>query len=197
MIAAAPGAVLVIGVSVLTILLAFAGVGGVGPTDAGALFVRPTGIGSLDGVVVSGRTAAAGSVKGRYGLFRTAIPRRDAAATPAWIYGLAQDASNRTNLAFVNVDPSGSSIRLRSELFRASDGASVATIEGAETTLPPGALGQIDRVLERYAPGATSAYARVMLVSGTSPFVVYAVVNDGGQPGERSGDGAYVPMALE
>lgn len=173
------------------------GVGAVGPTYAGALFVRPTGIGSLDGVVVSGRTAAAGSVKGRYGLFQSALPRRDAVTTPAWIYGLAQDASNRSNLAFVNADPAGSAIRLRIELFRASDGASVATIEGAETTLSPGAWGQIDRVLERYAPGTTSAYARVTLVSGTSPFVVYAVVNDGGQPGQRSGDGAYVPMALE
>ena len=173
------------------------GVGAVGPTYAGALFVRPTGIGSLDGVVVSGRTAAAGSVKGRYGLFQSALPRRDAVTTPAWIYGLAQDASNRSNLAFVNADPAGSAIRLRIELFRASDGASVAAIEGAETTLAPGAWGQIDRVLERYAPGTTSAYARVTLVSGTSPFVVYAVVNDGGQPGQRSGDGAYVPMALE
>ncbi|HYN41784.1 MAG TPA: hypothetical protein VE129_08410, partial [Thermoanaerobaculia bacterium] len=84
-----------------------AGVGGLGPTYAGALFIRPTGIGSLDGVVVSGRTAAAGSVKGRYGLFQTALPRRDAATTPAWIYGLVQDSSNRSNLAFVNADPAG------------------------------------------------------------------------------------------
>jgi hypothetical protein len=174
-----------------------AGVGGVGATYAGALFVKPTGIGSLDGVVVSARTAAAGSVKGRYGLFQAALPRRDAALTPTWIYGLVQDETNRSNLAFVNADPAGNAIRLRIELFRASDGASVATIEGAETTLAPGAWGQIDRVLERYAPGTTSAYARVTLVSGTSPFVVYAVVNDGGQPGQRSGDGAYVPMALE
>ncbi len=173
------------------------GVGAAGPTFAGALFVRPTGIGSLDGVVVSARTAAAGSVKGRYGLFQTALPRRDAAETPAWIYGLVQDDSNRSNLAFVNADPAGEATRLRVELFRASDGAKVATIEGAETTLAPGAWAQIDRVLERYAPGTTSAYARVTRVSGTSPFVAYAVVNDGGQPGQRSGDGAYVPMALE
>ncbi len=174
-----------------------AGVGAAGPTYAGALFVKPTGIGSLDGVVVSGRTSAPGSVKGRYGLFQTALPRRDAATTPAWIYGLVQDGTNRSNLAFVNADPAGAAIRLRVELFRASDGAPVGTIEGAETTLAAGGWGQIDRVLERYAFGTTSAYARVTLVSGTSPFVAYAVVNDGGQPGQRSGDGAYVPMALE
>jgi hypothetical protein len=174
-----------------------AGVGGVGPTYAGALFVRPTGIGSLDGVIVSGRTSAAGSVKGRYGLFQTALPRRDAVTTPAWIYGLVQDGTNRSNLAFVNAAQAGNAIRLRVELFRASDGVPVGTIEGTETTLAPGAWAQIDRVLERYAPGTTSAYARVTLVSGGSPFVAYSVVNDGGQPGQRSGDGAYVPMALE
>ncbi len=174
-----------------------AGVGGVGSTYAGALFVRPTGIGRLNGVVVSGRTSAAGSVKGRYGLFQSALRRRDTATTPAWIYGLLQDETNRSNLAFVNADPAGSAIRLRVELFRATDGAAVGTIEGVETTLAPGAWGQIDRVLERYAPGTTSAYARITLVSGTSPFLAYAVVNDGGQPGQRSGDGAYVPMTLE
>jgi hypothetical protein len=174
-----------------------AGVGAAGPTYAGALCVKPTGIGNLDGVVVTGRTSAAGSVKGRYGLFQTALPRRDAATTPAWIYGLVQDGTNRSNLAFVNADPAGNAIRLRVELYRATDGAAVGTIEGVETALAPGAWGQIDRVLERYAPGTTSAYARVTLVSGTSPFVAYAVVNDGGQPGQRSGDGAYVPMALE
>ena len=30
-------------------------------------------------------------------------------------------------------------------------------------------------------------------VSGENPFLAYGVVNDGGAPGERSGDGAYLP----
>ena len=34
-------------------------------------------------------------------------------------------------------------------------------------------------------------------VAGDAPFVVYEVVIDGAQPGERSGDGAYVPMVVE
>lgn len=41
------------------------------------------------------------------------------------------------------------------------------------------------------------AYARVVLVSGTWPFLAYAVVNDGARPGERTGDGAFVEMAVE
>ena len=31
-------------------------------------------------------------------------------------------------------------------------------------------------------------------MSGTAPWIAYAVVNDGASPGERTGDGAYVPM---
>ncbi len=32
---------------------------------------------------------------------------------------------------------------------------------------------------------------------GKNPFVAYAVVNDGAQPGQRTGDGAFVPMQLD
>ena len=37
-----------------------------------------------------------------------------------------------------------------------------------------------------------NAYARVTRTSGTNPFVTYGVINDGGIPGQRSGDGAFV-----
>ena len=40
-------------------------------------------------------------------------------------------------------------------------------------------------------PG-TQGYARVTRVAGSNPFIAYAVINDGGQPGERTGDGAFV-----
>ena len=30
-------------------------------------------------------------------------------------------------------------------------------------------------------------------MSGANPFLAYGVVNDGGAPGQRSGDGAYLP----
>ena len=29
--------------------------------------------------------------------------------------------------------------------------------------------------------------------SGNNPFLAYGVINDGPSPGERSGDGAYIP----
>ena len=30
-------------------------------------------------------------------------------------------------------------------------------------------------------------------ICGTAPFYAYGVINDGGAPGQRSGDGAYLP----
>lgn len=176
---------------------AVAGVGPKGTTFAGALFVTAAGTGPLHSVVVGARTAAPGSAGGRYGLFYPALPSQDAATGAAWVYGMRQDGENRTNLALVNADPAGETIVLSVEVFRASDGERVALLQGPETTLSPGGWTQIDRILERFAPGTQSAWARVTRVSGSAPFVAYAVVNDGGQPGGRSGDGAYVPMAVE
>jgi hypothetical protein len=56
---------------------------------------------------------------------------------------------------------------------------------------------QIGTILAQYAPGTTQGYARVTRTSGTNPFIVYAVINDGGQPGERSGDGAFISSSLK
>ena len=33
---------------------------------------------------------------------------------------------------------------------------------------------------------------RVRKTSGNNPFITYGVINDGGRPGERSGDGAIL-----
>ena len=51
---------------------------------------------------------------------------------------------------------------------------------------------QIGAILTKYAPGVTQGYALVTRTNGSNPFLTYAVVNDGGQPGQRTGDGAYV-----
>jgi len=42
----------------------------------------------------------------------------------------------------------------------------------------------------------TNAYAKVTRVSGASPFLAYAVINDGEGPGLGTGDGSYVPMSI-
>ena len=43
------------------------------------------------------------------------------------------------------------------------------------------------------APGTTQGYVQIRKVSGSDPFLAYGVVNDGGAPGQRTGDGAYIP----
>ena len=42
--------------------------------------------------------------------------------------------------------------------------------------------------------GVSNGWVKVTRTSGTAPWITYAVINDGGSAGERTGDGAYVPM---
>ena len=71
----------------------------------------------------------------------------------------------------------------------------VNTIEGI--TLNSEGWIQIGNILEQYAPGTTHGYARVVRTAGKNPFFAYAIVNDGDQPGQRTGDGAFLPMQLD
>ncbi len=52
-------------------------------------------------------------------------------------------------------------------------------------------------ILDRYVPGINQGYAHVTRTSGTNPFITYAVLNDGREPGARTGDGAYVAMQVD
>ena len=54
---------------------------------------------------------------------------------------------------------------------------------------------QIDMILARFAATTKQGYARILRTSGFDDFIAYGVINDGGQPGERTGDGAYVSGA--
>jgi hypothetical protein len=47
-------------------------------------------------------------------------------------------------------------------------------------------------ILSQYAPGVTQGYARITRTGGNNPFIAYAVINDGANPGDRSGDGAFI-----
>jgi hypothetical protein len=58
--------------------------------------------------------------------------------------------------------------------------------------VPAKGFTQFDRILATFAPGMTQGCALVTRTSGANPFLAYAVLNDGAQPGQRSGDGAYV-----
>ena len=52
---------------------------------------------------------------------------------------------------------------------------------------------QVNGILRTHAPATAQGYVQVRKRSGNNPFLAYGVINDGGAPGERSGDGAYLP----
>jgi hypothetical protein len=60
--------------------------------------------------------------------------------------------------------------------------------------IPAGGFVQVNAFLSAFAPGVTNAYVKITRTSGVNAFGTYGVVNDGGNPGERTGDGAYVAM---
>ncbi|MBI5447069.1 MAG: hypothetical protein HY900_38360, partial [Deltaproteobacteria bacterium] len=160
-----------------------AGVPPRGRDIAGALFLRPTD-GDATQILAGARTYAT-ATPGRYGVFTPAIASSAAASYQASLIGLRQDAEVRSNLAIVNTDSAPSIFRV--DLFDPKSGFPTSF----QIALEPGRWIQIDRVLEKYAPGSTEAFASIF---GGPSFLAYAVVNDGARPGVGTGDGSYVPM---
>jgi len=147
--------------------------------------------GDLSGVVIGARTGSKGG-GGTYSVFYNAVPDGEGFDREAWVEGLQQNEENRSNLALVNtgeVDDSPSVFRL--EIYNGETG----TLEDKVVTKPVPARGwlQVDGILLRASPETKQGYIRIEKMSGENPFLAYGVVNDGGAPGERSGDGAYLP----
>jgi len=151
--------------------------------QGGTLRVELTGLSSApDGVVLARTTTASGS--GRAGLAYPAPRAQDLVTETAVLYGLREDAFDRTNLALLSGAAAGTT-SLR-----------VTLVSGARTfvlpepvTLEPGAWVQLDSVLDR--AGFASGWAVVERLSGPGPFWAYAVFNDNG-----TNDGSYVAPAL-
>ena len=169
-----------------------AGVGASGTTLAGALFATERS-GDLSGVVIGARTGSPGG-GGHYSVFYNAVPDGAAFSDTAWIDALQQNRDNRSNLALVNtgeVDASPSVFQL--DIHNGETGQLVNTVTGIR--VPAQGWYQINGLLGKYAPGTTQGYVRISKISGNNPFLAYGVVNDGGAPGQRSGDGAYLPAS--
>ena len=166
------------------------GIGPIGPTYVGSLFATVDG-GDASGIFVGARTSTPGG-GGRFGLFCPAVSYGTASSGRAWLYGLQQNAENRTNLALINTGEEDSSADVFNiDLYDGNSGQRVTTLT---VTVPARGWTQLGVVLT-HAPGVTQGYACVTRISGTNPFVAYAVINDGALPYERSGDGAFVASA--
>ena len=169
------------------------GIEGIGASRgglAGALFATAES-GDLSGIVVGARTGSPDGRGGQYGLFYTAVPDGAAFSGDAWIYGLQQNEENRTNLALVNtgeVDDSRSSFSI--EIY---DQNGTRQRKKVYAHVEARRWRQINSILANHALDTTQAYVRIKQFIGNNPFLAYGVVNDGGVPGQRSGDGAYLP----
>jgi len=171
------------------------GVGTKGAAFAGALFATTDPVSGAAGIFLGARTSSL-TPGGRYGLFYTAIPLEEMANETAWLYGLQQNAENRTNLALVATGVADSNPDVfRVELFDGDTSNKAATIDGI--TVNAKGWKQFGAILAGNAPGTTNAYAKITRTQGKNPFIAYAVINDGAQPGERTGDGAFVSMQVE
>ena len=114
----------------------------------------------------------------------------------AWVYGLQQNAETRTDLTLVNTaDTDQNPDVFRIDLYDGNTGLKVTTVGGI--TVKTNQWLQIGSILANYAPGITQGYAHIRRTGGSNNFIAYAVINDGGQPGERTGDGAFLLRSEE
>ena len=162
-----------------------AGIGPAGRSFAGALFATAVE-GDMSGIVIGARTGSPDQRGGQYSLFYNAVPYGSASMDSAWIYGLQQNAENRSNLALVNtgeIDDSSSTFEIT-----VYDGGGNSRPRTITRTVGPRRWTQENGILGNVSQG----YVQVRKVSGSNPFITYGVINDGGRPGERSGDGAFL-----
>ena len=168
-----------------------AGIGPAGRDIAGALFATVSE-GDMSGIVIGARTGSPDGSGGQYGVFYNAVPDGLASDGSVWIYGLQQNATNRSNLALVNTgEVDTSHLVFELDIYDGETGEMVKTV--TTPAIPAGGWRQINTILSNHATETTQAYVHVRKRPGNNPFLAYGVINDGGAPGERSGDGAFLP----
>ena len=166
------------------------GIGPSGQTFAGAMFATVTE-GDMTGIAIGARISSPGG-GGQYGVFYSAVPYGEAFGDSAWVYGLQQNEESRSNLTLINtgeIDSSPSVFQL--DIYDGENGMLTNMVTGL--IVPAGGWHQIDGILGNYAPGTPQGYVQISKISGNNPFLASGVIYDGGVPGQRSGDGAYLP----
>ena len=163
-----------------------AGIGAADEAFVGAVFAT-VAEGDMSGIVMGARTGSPDGRGGQYGLFYNGVSYGSATIESAWIYGLQQNEENRSNLALVNTgEIDDSEITLEIDIYDGEDSSQPRT---RSVKLGPGRWHQLNGILGVRRQG----YVEVRKTSGNNPFVAYGVINDGGSPGARSGDGAFLP----
>jgi hypothetical protein len=158
---------------------------------AGSLHVEVSGA-LPSNTYVGARTSAPSGSGGEFGLFTPAVLPGAEGEVEASINGLLSDSENRSNVAVSNTGgPNDGSITLS---IQAYDGDAAGAPKGAPATvtLAPGRWQQFNNFLG--GVGVSNGWVVVTRTAGYAPWIAYGVVNDGGAPGQRTSDGAYVAM---
>ncbi len=164
-----------------------------GPALVRPMIVTAEDDGAVNSLLVASRVRNPAPSGGFYGVFVPALDPGEMATTSAVVSDLRQDESNRTNLAITNMGDSSlgdGEDTFRIEIFDGDKATRVAALEGI--AVQRNGWRQLNSVLAGFAPGTKHGWARVTRTSGSGPFIVYAVINDGARPGERTGDGSFV-----
>ena len=167
----------------------------VGPMDAapyvGSLRVSVSGT-TAENVFAGARTASPSPAGGQFGLFAPGVFSGQEASSDATLYGLMADAENRTNVAVVNAGSDGAGTVVLQLQAYDGDAGGAPRGDAVSVSLAPGQWAQPANFFRN--SGVANGWVRVTRLSGTAPWIAYGVVNDGSRSGERTGDGAYVPM---
>jgi hypothetical protein len=167
----------------------------IGPTGAasyaGSLHVEISGV-SPASVFAGARTSSYAPGGGQFGVFTPAFEPGTEQLDAAWVYGLRADAASRSNVAAVNVGGAeAGSITLSVQAYD-GDAGGVAKGAAVSLTLAPGQWAQLSGFLGNQ--GVANGWVKLTRVSGTAPWIAYGVINDGGGPGQATGDGAFIPF---
>ena len=165
------------------------------PSDgsyAGPLMLTVDGDGDTegegDGIFLGARTMTPGG-GGQYSFFYLGVPAGTEFSTGAWLYGLQQDDEDRTNLGLLTTSSADSDANTYAiDLYDGTTGLMVQTVT---QEVSANQWAQMEMILKQAE--ISQGYAHVKRTAGANDFITYAVINDGGQPNERSDDGAFVP----
>jgi PKD repeat protein len=159
---------------------------------AGAIQISALRNGGLAWLFVGARTGAPAAGGGQYGLFYRATQVAEAASGEAWVFGLQQNATNRSNLAVVNFGNINVTDAYRVDVYNGDTGKLAGS--SPAQNLPAGGWFQFSPLLPAF--GVANGYVHVVRTSGSSALYAYGVVNDGATPGSgATNDGSFVAFS--
>ena len=170
--------------------------------DTLGLPLKPGSVNQGGTLLVTGATAYArtsnpnpdAGVGGTFGFAYPAVAAASRAKTEAWVYGLVQNDGTRSNLAVADARAANTApVTYVVDIFDSLLGDGTVPKKTLTVTLTGGDWFQFTKVLD--GTGLSNAFVRVRPQTGSSDYAVYGVLNDGANPGERTGDGSYVPMS--